>query len=200
MRDSAATAAPKNRVATLVIPLLLALLAASSLAPAQEMPAPVKVQWAVLAKILSFDRNLTRSGEDVVVGVVFQPAVRASVLAKDELMAAINRPGANAGMRFSGVALRLTRADDLGRAMEASGADVLYITPMRAVDLGTITKQTRAGSRVTLTGVPEYVDAGVAVGVDLQGERPRILINLAAARAEGADFDSRLLKLAKIIE
>ena len=85
-------------------------------------------------------------------------------------------------------------------AVLASGADVLYITPMRAVDLGSITKQTRAAARVTLTGVPEYVDAGIAVGVDLQGERPRILINLAAARAEGADFDSRLLKLAKIVE
>jgi hypothetical protein len=53
---------------------------------------------------------------------------------------------------------------------------------------------------VTLAGVPAYVAAGLALGVALRGERPHILINLAASRLEGADLAAELLKLATIVE
>ena len=39
----------------------------------------------------------------------------------------------------------------------------------------------------------------VAVGITLQQSRPSLIINLPAARAEGSDFSSQLLKLAKVI-
>jgi len=38
------------------------------------------------------------------------------------------------------------------------------------------------------------------VGVGLKGESPEIIINLPAAREEGSDFSSSLLKLARVIE
>jgi hypothetical protein len=71
---------------------------------------------------------------------------------------------------------------------------------MRTVDMATITARTRRSSTITLTGVPAFVDAGLTVGTDLQGDKPRLLVNLAAATAEGAQFESRLLKLAKIVD
>jgi hypothetical protein len=48
--------------------------------------------------------------------------------------------------------------------------------------------------------VPDYVGAGCAVGIGTEGEKPLIIINLPAAKAEGADFSSQLLQLAKVIE
>lgn len=42
--------------------------------------------------------------------------------------------------------------------------------------------------------------AAQSVGIDLTGDRPDIVINLPAAKAEGADFDAQLLKLARVIQ
>jgi hypothetical protein len=47
--------------------------------------------------------------------------------------------------------------------------------------------------------VPRYVETGLAIGVDMKGERPEIVINLAASRAEGADLTAHLLKLARLV-
>ena len=47
--------------------------------------------------------------------------------------------------------------------------------------------------------MPEYVEEGIAVGIGLRNMRPLILINLEAARAEGAAFSSQLLSLARIV-
>jgi hypothetical protein len=52
---------------------------------------------------------------------------------------------------------------------------------------------------LTLTGVAEYVRAGIAVGIGVRDDRPEILVNLAAARAAGADFSAQLLLLARVI-
>ena len=51
----------------------------------------------------------------------------------------------------------------------------------------------------TLTGVPDYVRRGVAVGIGVEQDKPQILINLGAARAEGSDFDASLLRIAIVV-
>jgi hypothetical protein len=57
----------------------------------------------------------------------------------------------------------------------------------------------RAHRITTLTGVPGFVEKGIALGLALRAERPLILVHLVAARAEGADLDSQLLKLARVL-
>jgi hypothetical protein len=54
-------------------------------------------------------------------------------------------------------------------------------------------------SIVSLTGVAEYVNEGVAVGIGIKNKRPKILINLHSAIHSGADFSSELLNLAQVL-
>ncbi len=77
--------------------------------------------------------------------------------------------------------------------------DILYITPLRATGIKEIIRACGAGKILTLTGVPEYVTDGVAIGIGIKGEKPRILINITSAKNEGSDFSSQLLKLAMVI-
>ena len=63
-----------------------------------------------------------------------------------------------------------------------------------------ITNLSRDKKILTLTGVPDYVDSGLTVGIGTKGRKPRIIINLLAAKAEGADFSSGLLNLAKVVK
>lgn len=173
------------------------------LLPAQEIEAPLEVQYALLHKILAFDRNLKkRVGEELVIGILFQSNVRSSLICKDELIAVIEKAQSeklvDLPVRF--VAIEMATALDLSGYVSKNKIDVFYVAPLRAVDIKSVIVVSQAKKIFTFTGVPAYVDAGVAVGVGSKGESPRILINLPSARAEGVEFSSQLLKLAKVIE
>lgn len=167
----------------------------------QDMAVPLDVQYPLFLKILTFDRNLQmRAGEELVIGVVYQPRVRASWLAKDALMKLIDTSSIQAkNLPVRGVPIEARSPEHLARAIEIHRVDVLYVGPLRAVAIKDVTSVSRPRHVITLTGMPRYVDDGLAVGIGLAQERPEILVNLAAARAEGADFKAQFLKLARII-
>ncbi len=170
-------------------------------ASAQDIEVPMSIQVALLSKILSFDRNLERQDGAIVVGVVYQRRVRASVLAKESVISLVGRETrATGGVPIRCLPIDLTDVASLDSAIVENDIDVLYITPLRAVNLQSITAISRKRGVLTSTGVTEYVPKGVAVGFGAEQERPRILVNLPAAKAEGADLSSGLLKLVQLIE
>jgi hypothetical protein len=191
-------------VAGLIAGLLLEVLAA--LAPralaAQEVAVPVAIQVPILVKILNFDRNLPgRAGDRLVVGVLFQSRYRTSANVADEVCRTLQvlPAGALGALGISCVAIDLDASSALDSALKRNRVQVLYVSPLRAVSLGDVTVVSRAAGITTLTGVPRYVETGLAIGLDMKGERPEIVINLAASRAEGADLTAHLLKLARVV-
>lgn len=159
------------------------------------MDVPVELQVPLFLKVLTFDRRMTaRAPDTVVVAVVFQKGNRVSVTAKDEVLRALR------GIASATIRPMLIDLDEqvLGVALDSASASLVYVTPLRAVDLANVAAATRSARVTSVTGVPRYVEGGLAVGVRLQGERPKLLINLRAARAEGADFSAELLKLAVV--
>ena len=170
---------------------------AATPAAAQQMAAPVDVQFSLFYRIFSYDRNLERrAASGLVIGVVFQPDVRASVLARNDAMRQPVPEGVGFAVRM--VAIPLSERTDVDSAAGAAGCNVLYVTPLRAVDVAEIARSARARDILTLTGVPEYVLEGVAVGIGVRGDRPEILVNLNASRQQGADFSAQLLRLARV--
>jgi hypothetical protein len=167
------------------------------------MPVPVDVQVPVLLKVLSFDRRIADArGEKLVVGVLFQSGFRLSSTVKDRVLDALSSAGSSgpANRPLSVVAVDADRIESLEKALSLSGVRVLYVAPLRAFDFSNLIATTRRSGTLTLTGVPEYLEAGLSVGLDLRQDRPRILVNLRAARAEGADFAAPLLGLATVVE
>ena len=82
--------------------------------------------------------------------------------------------------------------------LDSAAFSLLYVAPLRSKDLSEIAASARAAKVTTVTGVPDYLQSGLAVSVRRQGGRPKLLVNLRAARLEGADFKAELLKLAEI--
>lgn len=191
-------------VAGLIAGLLLEVLAA--LAPralaAQEIAVPVAIQVPILVKILNFDRNLPgRAGDRLVVGVLFQSRYRTSANVAGEVCRTLQDlpAGALGALGISCVAIDLDASSALDSALKRHRVQVLYVSPLRAVSLGDVTAVSRSAGITTLTGVPRYVETGLAIGLEMKGERPEIVINLAASRAEGADLTAHLLKLARVV-
>ncbi len=169
---------------------------------AQEMVVPIKLQLALFLKILPFDWNLKdRVGNEIVFAIFYQNNFGISYNAKEGFLKVVKESSVK---EIDGIPLRFVSIDieetDLAEAITRDNVDILYITPLRAMEIEKITNLSRAQKITTLTGVPDYVESGLAVGVGVKGEKPLIIINLKAAKAEGADFSSQLLKLAKVIE
>lgn len=180
----------------------LALVLAAVAAHAQEMPVPAPMQASLFTKILTFDRNLkARAGRELRIGVLYQKKVRSSLEAQEEFLRAMcGDPGRRIdGLPLNCVAIEWTSASEVEATLLRKGIRVLYVAPLRAVAIEEIVAISRAHKITTLTGVPEFVEKGIALGLMLRAERPLILVHLAAARAEGADFNSQLLKLARVV-
>jgi hypothetical protein len=180
----------------------IVLISLSATSRAQDMPVPVDVQFSIITKVLAFDRTLREEGKsEVVVGILFQSTFRLSVIVKDKFLAA--RDGSPA-RTIDGRGIRCVAIDFDGgeRQMERApfnDLDALYIAPLRAVSLDAITAMCRTEGIVTLTGVPDYIDQGIAVALSAQEDKPVIIINVQAAKKEGAEFDSQLMRVARSI-
>jgi hypothetical protein len=182
--------------------LLLVLLAGGGLS-GQESPVPLDLQYSLILKVLSFDRNFKgRVGSEIVIGIAYQRSFRTSLNIKDELLRAAQQVRAE---DTEGASVRLVPIDvaaegDLAAILAKENVKFLYITPLRAFDVRKLASVCREKRILSLTGVPDYTELGISVGFGVKGERPEIIINLLGAQAEGADFSSRLLSLARVIE
>ena len=168
---------------------------------AQEMVVSVETQVSLFTRILAFDRNLTRRmGHEIVIGIAYEPHLQASVDARDALLNLLPNGMKIEGVRLRMVAIAADNADEFRTGIEQSAIDIIYVAPLQTLSLGTVISICRDLAVVTYTGIPEYVSAGVAVGIAMSQRRPEILINLPAARAVGAEFSSELLKLARLVD
>ena len=162
--------------------VLIACLA--GIAIGQDQPVPPELQIELLQKLLQFNRTIA-SKQPLVIGVAFQSPFRSSLLTKDALLAA--------GTRY-GTSLRLVPIDigdgsSVADIISNRSIDVLYIAPLRAFPIESILKQTRDSHVLTVTGVPEYVELGVTVGIGVRNNRPEIIINLGAMKEEAGLID-----------
>ena len=194
-------------VTTLVSGLLLAGVFGLSTghASAQDDPVPVSVQIQIMVKVLNFDRKLPeRLGGRLTVGVLYQSRYRTSANVGEEVCGTVmglpqSALGTLQSLQISCVVIDLDETPDIAAALKRERIQVLYVSPLRAYRLEDLVAVTRSAQVTTLTGVPRYVEGGLAIGVDMKGDRPEIVVNLAASRAEGADLNAQLLKLARVV-
>jgi hypothetical protein len=162
---------------------------------ALEPTVPVDIQAGIIAKLWQLDRNFPKH-VPMTLGVLYQEKFRTSFIVAHDLCDAFARAKLPVRCILIDISAQPTLADQLTRL----GVDAIYIAPLRAIDVGMLVLVSRARRIRTVTAVDEYVMEGAAVGLALQGDHAQIVINLPAARAEGADFSSQLLKLARVIQ
>lgn len=141
--------------------------------------APTDVQAAMIVKLMAFDKSL--SG-DVTIYVIDNEDVAAA------LKKAVGRP-------IGGGTLKAVKE---GEAMPASKPSAVYVSDKAKVK-ETVT-YTRANDVLSVTGTPELVEGGVSLGIAVQDKKPKVLLNLQAAREEGVKWDPAILKVATVVK
>lgn len=188
------------QVRELLLVLLISIFS-SQFAKAQTPAIPVEVQFQIFFKILSFDKNINKRGADGLnILIVYQKKYRSSLalfndintMLEDSSIKSINK----IPVRFHFVNIDETTISSIAKAEKIN---LIYLCPLRGVDITDITLFTRENDILSFTGISEYVYAGISVGVELKNQKPQIIINLNAAKEELADFSSQLLRISKII-
>lgn len=181
-----------------------ALLAGAAAAvPARAEDLPPRNQALLLLRVLVYDRNLKgRAGDVVRVAVAYRAGDAASEAERDALLAAyqeVAREVVAQGLPVKVEALPWRDAADFaGRLSERRFSAVHAGRGLQPVaeDLSRATRKARS---LTFAPAREMVAAGLVVALVFRGERAGLVVNLGAARAEGAELDPALLQLAEVL-
>jgi hypothetical protein len=184
------------------IAVFLCVAAFRAAAAAETMPAPTDLQVPLILKILTYDRELLQKAKsELTIGVVYFPSDPSSVQAKDDVLRVLEQLSDKTVRKVSirSVAVEYKNPADLQAAATANRIGVFYVTPGNAAHLDRVLQVSQSQRITTFTGVPDYVQRGVAVGIGVRQDKPQILINLASVKSEGSEFDASLLRIATVI-
>jgi hypothetical protein len=178
-----------------VVSLLLALAW-----PARAEPLTPDREALILTRALAYDARLKeRAGANLVVGVIDSAGRAGSEVSAGMIRAfrALSKVKVQ-GMPLNAEPLVYSNPQALAAAVQARGIDVLYVCPGLEAELAAIIQVARQRRVLTVASRPEFVRRGLSLGVFPIDERPTILVNLPASKAEGVEFSSDLLRLAKV--
>jgi hypothetical protein len=184
--------------------VLAVVLAIAVPAAAQTMPMPVDIQLPLFLKILTYDRSFEyKARSAITIGIAYLPGDPASVKAKDEMVANLGRLAGRTikNLPIKHVVLEFRDPASFDKAVKAGKVNVLYVAPGLGDQLPLLVKMSRSYAITTATGVPEFVQRGIAVGIGMKADKkPDILINLPSSRSEGSEFDASLLRIATVVK
>jgi hypothetical protein len=165
----------------------------------QQMTVPVDVQYQLISKSLPYVKNLNVKADGCQLALIYQSKNRMSMEAKSafETVFTANplRLGSNpVGIKFIDLSESEVLENDL------KDVSMVFIAPLRAVDIGKIVKLGRMLNLLTVSAVADEVKQGTIMGFDVDGGRPKILVNLKSAEKSGILFSADYLKLVRIVE
>lgn len=166
---------------------------------ADDVSVPIELQVDLLGRVAKFERTFGLKGTTPAkVVVVSKAGSTASTRASAQLMTALGRAAKFAGRPLTTVSHAFSNAETLKRA--AAGAAIVYLTPGLSAEMKSIAASLSGSQIIVVASSNGDVERGAVLGFELQSARPRIVVNLAQARAQKLDFNSQLLRLAKVVQ
>ncbi len=175
-------------------------LLAAQLARAEEIPVEKRV--LILLRVLAYDHQLARrAGDSVPVAVVYRAGDAASEAAATEMVTALGAAAAKVNVAERPVRVAsLPFGDGLDRDLARARAVAVYVCPGLEKETARIAAATAKGQALSFSHDEAGVHAGLSVGIVRRGDRAAIVVNLVAARAEGAELSAALLRLAEVVK
>jgi hypothetical protein len=167
---------------------------------AESVSVPYAIQAQLMAKVASYDRRFReRAGARALVLVVSQRGNPESAQAAQQLktgLAAVDNVG---DLPHQEDLIQYDGAEALARVARERKAAIVYLAPGFQAEMPAIRRAFGSTRCLTVSAVPEYVASGSVLGFDLISGKPKLLVNLAAALAQGIDFRAEVLKLMKVV-
>jgi hypothetical protein len=175
--------------------LTLAMLLSVSVAGADDDVKPA----LLMAKALSYERRIAETkGKTVGVAVLYAADNAASKRQADGWVAAFHGLGS---LKVHGVSVEVWAVpyqhDRLPSFVRDNGVDVLLAC--EGTPFAEISAVARDHKILSAGDTAAGIVSSLSLGVFVEKSKPRILINMRAAKAEGAVFSAKLLQLAELL-
>jgi hypothetical protein len=177
----------------------LGLLLASRAGFATGVSVPAELQAELFAKLASYDRNFpARARATATILVVQKPGSARSSLSAAALKSAFARVERVGGVPAAVQIVPYEGASSLVERCRSTGAAAVYLTAGLDEDVGALSGALAGHDVLSASAVPEHVPSGVVLGFELVSGKPKILVNLEAARRQNVSFKAEVLKLMKV--
>lgn len=158
-----------------------------------------KLRMAVLLKVLSYDRALTKRVKGkLIITILYKKGVKRSERARVALTKVLTA----AEVKIQGLPIAVNTVAHSAETLESDvrnkATDVLYVTPGVDVALEATHAAAKKNGAITVCEERALVKAGLAVGVFLRDRRAKIAVNLERARSLGMSLDASLLSLVEV--
>jgi hypothetical protein len=176
----------------------LAALLSTGLARAEELPPRGEALLAL--RLLAYDRALparARGGVRVAVLLDDGEAPERDLLVS--AVADVARGYVLAGRAVTAFTCPWRGADALHACLDAGKAAALLVPERLGDAAAEIARATRAAGVLSFATDRRMIEAGLAVGLVQRASRSAVVVNLAAARQEGADLDASLFAVAEVL-
>lgn len=179
--------------------LVLAVLFLASRAHA-EVSVPAKLQAQLIAKVASFDRNFARrAGGNALVLIAVRPGDPESAQLAQQVAAALVELGDVGGVAKTVEVVAFTGAAALAETCKSRRVALVYLSAGLDREAGGIAAALAGGDVLSIGASGAHAERGAVIGFDLEGGRPKIVVNQAAAKAQNVALKAELLKLARIV-
>lgn len=169
---------------------------------AQKVSVPIEMQFQIIPKIISLDKNYQRKSisEETNLLILYSKQQRSSFQVYEEIVKNSKFQKITiSGKESSILSFDISSQKDLENFVKKNRVKMLYITPLRGVDVSEITSICKQTSVLSITGVEDFINSNVSVILTMQENKLKININQRSAKEEGTDFSSRLLRMVNIL-
>ena len=162
---------------------------------------PVPLRSAIIVRSAGFERTFAERSGDAVLGVVLGKSGPSVQDGREmaEILTKLLAEGRIAGRRIRVVSIEHESTATTVEALKSAGAEIIYISQGLEEAVKSIPAQEGAVKRILVCASGADVALGCTLGVELDGKKPQLVLNLKQASAAGLRFDPGLLRLARIV-
>jgi hypothetical protein len=168
---------------------------------AEEAALPIALQVELLVKVASYDRNFQqRAGERAQVLIFTKPGNGDSARVAAQVEAGLARAPQLAGLPHDETIMPYQGPVELANTCQTKRAAIVFFGPGFRQDIPEIRAALDGIDVLSVSAIPDYVEAGIVLGFDVASGRPELLVNLTQARKQKVALRSDVLRLMKVFQ
>jgi hypothetical protein len=168
---------------------------------AEELAVPIRTQVELLSKVVVYDRNFrSRAGNEAKIVILVREGNSESERNALLLEREIDDQSAFGGLPAKTERATYKNAEALAALVRERKPAVVSISTALSAEIPAIAKALSGSNVLTFAVNPTYVGPGSVVGFELEGSKPKLIVNLRQAKQQNVSFAPELLRLARVIQ
>jgi len=161
---------------------------------------PLNLQAAIFFRVLSYDNSIKNKAGKLTISIVIDKKTTGK---KAQLLKGFNAlKGKTIFNKVINInVIEVSSPDQLANQINSRKSDILYVAD--GADKGIINKLVSIATKTkktTIGGSEQLAKMGFAIGLAIENGKPKIIVNLKAALAQGMQLSSKVLRLAKVLK